>query len=147
PLKKQLAAIREKAPKIIQAQSELAVRQALANPGNVMHRAFLKFVRLCEIILPLAAIIWVGYRVFMVYYTSEAGNEAYLGVNFAIHSTLLIAITWLTPFFILKKMKPSLEKSALRGLNKGLMNGLSMIEYEVADIIENFSQQHSEQIS
>jgi len=146
PLKKQLAPIRDKAPKILQAQSELAVRQALANPGNVMHRFFLKFMRLCEIVLPLAAIIWVGYRVFTVYYTSDAGNEEYLGVNFAIHSTLLIAITWLTPFFILKKMKPSLEKTALRGLHKGLVNGLSMIEYEVSETIENFSHQHAEQL-
>ncbi|MGJ0430534.1 GTPase [Methylobacter sp.] len=147
PLKKQLAPVREKASKIIQGQSELAVRQALANPGNVMHRAFLKFMRLCEIVLPLAAIIWVGYKLFTVYYTSNAGNEEYLGVNFAIHSTLLIAITWLTPFFILKKMKPSLEKTALKGLHKGLINGLSMIEYEVSEIIETFSHQHAAQVN
>ncbi|MDP1771265.1 MAG: GTPase [Methylobacter sp.] len=146
PLKKQLSALREKAPKIVQAQTELAARQALANPGNALHRSFLKFMRLCEIILPLAAICWVGYQVFIGYYTSNMTEVAYLGVDFAIHSSLLIAITWLTPFFILKKLKPSLEKSALRGLNKGLINAINMIDGEVLLVIENIGNQHAEQI-
>ncbi|WP_432744367.1 GTPase [Methylobacter sp. G7] len=145
PLKKQLSALREKAPKIIQAQSELAARHALANPGNVLHRAFLKLMRLCEIILPLAAICWVGYQVFIGYYTSNMTDANYLGVDFAVHSSLLIAITWLTPFFILKKLKPSLEKSALRGLSKGLSNAISMIDGEVLLAIENVGNQHAEQ--
>jgi GTPase Era involved in 16S rRNA processing len=146
PLKKQLSALRKKAPKIVQAQSELAARQALANPGNALHRGFLKFMRLCEIILPLAAICWVGYQVFIGYYTSNMTEVAYLGVDFAIHSSLLIAITWLPPFFILKKLKPSLEKSALRGLNKGLNNAINMIDGEVLLVIENIGKQHAEQI-
>lgn len=145
-LKKQLSALRDKAPKIIQAQTELAARQALANPGNALHRGFLKLMRLCEIILPLAAICWVGYQVFIGYYTSNMTDVAYLGVDFAIHSSLLIAITWLTPFFILKKLKPSLEKSALRGLNKGLSNAINMIDGEVLVVIENIGSQHTEQI-
>ncbi|MGZ4995314.1 MAG: GTPase [Methylobacter sp.] len=146
PLKKQLSAVREKAPKIIHAQSELSARQALANPGNAWHRGFLKLMRLCEIILPLAAICWVGYQVFIGYYTSNMTDVDYLGVDFAIHSSLLIAITWLTPFFILKKLKPSLEKSALRGLNKGLSNAINMIEGEVLLVIENIVNQHAEQV-
>ncbi len=146
PLKKELSALREKAPKIVQAQSELAARQALANPGNALHRGFLKFMRLCEIILPFAAICWVGYQVFIGYYTSNMTEVGYLGVDFAIHSSLLIAITWLTPFFILKKLKPSLEKSALRGLNKGLNSAINMIDAEVQVTIENIGNQHAEQI-
>ncbi len=146
PLKKQLSALRDKAPKIVQAQTELGARQALANPGNALHRGFLKSMRLCEIILPLAAICWVGYQVFIGYYTSNMTEVAYLGVDFAIHSSLLIAITWLTPFFILKKLKPSLEKSALRGLNKGLNNAINMIDGEVSLTIENIGKQHAEQI-
>ncbi len=146
PLKKQLFALREKAPKIIQAQSELAARQALANPGNALQRGFLKFMRLCEIILPLAAICWVGYQVFMGYYTSNTSNVNYLGVDFAVHSSLLIAITWLTPFFILKKLKPSLEKSALKGLNKGLNSAISSINGDMLQLIENVGNQHAKQI-
>jgi hypothetical protein len=146
PLRKQLSPMREKAAKIVQAQSELGVRQALVNPGNALHRGFLKFMRLCEIILPLAAICWVGYQVFVGYYHSNMNDVDYLGVDFAIHSTLLIAITWLTPFFILTKLKPSLEKSALRGLNKGLNIAINMIEGEVALAIDNVVADHAEQV-
>jgi hypothetical protein len=146
PLKNQLAVVRTKAPKIVQAQSELHVRQALAHPGNVLHRAFLKFVRFCEIVLPLAAIAWVGYQVFVGYYDSNATHDHYLGMDFAIHSSLLILISWLIPWIILKKLKPSLEKSALRGLNKGLGNAISMIDGEVLQIVETVTEQHTAQL-
>ena len=145
PFKQQTAALREKAPKIMQTQTELATRQALANPGNVLQRVFLKGLRLCEIILPLTAMTWVGYKVFMGYYTSNMTDNHYLGVDFAIHSSLLIALTWLIPYFILKKAQPSLKKSALKGLNKGLHNAFHLIDDEVSSAVQNLVQQHKEQ--
>jgi hypothetical protein len=146
PLKNQLAVVRAKAPKIVQAQSELQVREALAHPGNAIHRGFLKFVRACEIFLPLAAIGWVGYQVFIGYYQSNTTHEHYLGLDFAIHSSLLILISWLIPWFILKKLKPSLETSALRGLTKGLENAINMIDGEVLQIVETINEQHTLQL-
>jgi len=55
-------------------------------------------------------------------------------------------MTWLIPYFILKKSQPSLEKTALKGLNKGLVNAFSMIESEVLDVVESLVQQHKEQV-
>jgi GTPase Era involved in 16S rRNA processing len=115
PLKNQLVTIRSKAPKIVRTQTELHVREALAHPGSTMHRAFLKFIRFCEIVLPLLAIGWVGDQVLVGYYQSNATHDHYLGLDFAIHSGLLILISWLIPWYILKKLKPSLEKSAMAG--------------------------------
>jgi len=146
PLKNQLTDIRVKAPKITQTQSELHVRQALANPGNATQRAFLKFVRFCEIFLPLSAICWVGYQVFVGYMDSSKTHHDYLGLDFAIHSSLLMLISWLIPWFILKKLKPSLEKSALTGLKKGLDTAIDMIDIEVLNLVEMFNQQHSAQL-
>jgi hypothetical protein len=145
PFKTQLSALPEKAPKIIQTNIELAVRQALANPGNVLQRYFLKMIRFLEIFLPLACIGWVGYKVFIGYYTSTTSDPHYLGADFAIHSSLLIAISWLTPFFILKKLRPSLEKCALRGISKGLAQALNEIDLSVADVIKLVTAQHSVQ--
>ncbi len=147
PFKQQSALLREKAPNIMQTQTELATRVALANPGNALQRGFLKAMRLCEIVLPLTAMSWVGYKVFMGYYTSNMTDNHYLGVDFAIHSSLLIALTWLIPFFILKKSQPSLKKTALKGLNKGLHAAFSLIENEVLSTIENLAQKHKEQVS
>jgi GTPase Era involved in 16S rRNA processing len=146
PFKQHLSPIREKAPKIMQTQTELATRVALANPGNVLQRVFLKGMRLCEIFLPLCAMVWVGYKVFMGYYTSNMTDNHYLGVDFAVHSSILIAMTWLIPYFILKKSQPSLKKSALKGLNKGLINAFSIIECEVVSVLERLVQQHKEQV-
>ena len=145
PFKQHTAAIREKAPKIMHTQAELATRLALANPGNVLQRTFLKGLRLCEILLPLTAMAWVGYKVFMGYYTSNMTDNHYLGVDFAVHSGLLIALTWLIPFFLLKKAQPSLKKTALKGLNKGLHNAFSQIDNEILTAVESLVRQHQEQ--
>lgn len=145
PIKHQLSALGEKAPKIIRTQTELAARRALANPGNALQRILLKCVRIAEIVLPLAAIAWVAYQVFTGYYHSNQVSADYLGVDFAIHSTLLISISWLAPWFVLKKIKPSLRTSALNGLNRGLLTGLSMIESEVAIVLEHIRDQHARQ--
>lgn len=145
PLKTQLTAIKAKAAKAVQAQSELQVRMALANPGNAVHRGFLKSVGVCGIVLPLAAIGWVGYQVFLGYYASNTGHGQYLGVDFAIHSSLLILISWLIPWYILKTLKPSLEASALRGLTKGLSIAFAGLENDVTHILETLALQHAEQ--
>jgi GTPase Era involved in 16S rRNA processing len=145
PLKKQFTGLRDKAAKIVQNQSELSARLALANPGSGLHRGFLKVMRVFEITLPLVAMASVAYQVFIGYYHSNITTTPYLGVDFAIHSSLLIALTWLIPFFILKKAQPSLKKSALTGLNKGIGNAFSMIDGEVSAVIDNIVQQHTEQ--
>jgi len=146
PIRQQLAPIREQAEKIIRDQSALAVREALANPGNLAQRIFLKTMRLAEILLPLTVMAWVGYQVFMGYYTSNITHSQYLGVDFAIHSTLAIALSWLIPFFVIKKAQPSLKKTAIRGLNKGLNQALTTLEISVLDSITVIVQQHAEQI-
>ncbi len=146
PFKSRLSLLREKAAKIMQAQTELAARQALANPGNTVQRGFLKSMRLCEIMLPLAAMTWVGSQVFIGYYDSNMTSTPYLGVDFAVHSTLLIALTWLTPYFILQKAQPSLKKSALKGLHKGLIQALGLIDHDVIEVVKALNIEHVEQL-
>lgn len=141
PLKQRFQSIRGRAGKIITDQTQLCVRQALANPGHVLHRFFLRLMRFCEIVLPLAAMGGVSYRLLTGFYNSSLTHQNYLGVDFAIHSILLILISWLVPFFIQKKLKPSLEKSALKGLRKGLAVGMSLINAEVIEALEQHRQQ------
>ena len=112
-----------------------------------MQRTFLKGTRLCELILPILAMTWVGYKVFMGYYTSNLLENHYLGIDFAIHSVLLISLTWLIPFFILKKAQPSLKTSALKGLHKGLQRALNIIESDVSFGISTIIEQHKAQLN
>jgi hypothetical protein len=143
PIRQTLLPLRPKGKSITLNQSELAVRQALANPGNSLQRGLLKIAGFCTVFLPLAAMGWVGYQVFYGYYESNQTDEAYLGVDFAVHSTLLIALAWLLPFFTQKKLKPSLEKVALQGLKKGLTAGLATIETEVVRAIDENRRQRA----
>jgi hypothetical protein len=85
---------------------------------------------------------WVGDKVFMSYYTSNMTDPHDLGLDFAIHSGMLIALTWLIPYFILKKAQPSLQKSALKGLNTGLVSAFNLIDNEILSVVEILVLQH-----
>ena len=147
PFKQPIYGLREKASKMVQTQTEIATRLALANPGNALQRFFLKGLRVSELVLPLLAMSWVSYKVFLGYYMTNATDNHYLGVDFAIHSTLMIALTWLIPFFLLKKAQPSLKRSAVKGLNKGLDTAFLLIEEELLLILKNLGQQRESELS
>jgi 50S ribosome-binding GTPase len=119
-LKPELDNIKKSITKNAAQQIVLSGRQALLNPGSALQRFLLRLTAICETLLPLLAMFIVGYQVFARYYQSAFESIAYLGVDFAVHSVLLIALSWLIPFFLHKKMQPSLEKAAFSGLNKGL---------------------------
>lgn len=135
-LKRELMSLRSDAEKTMNSQTELSARQSLTKPGHALHRFFLKVMQFCEIVLPLGAMGFVGYQVFVGYYHSSLEDRHYLGVDFAIHSVLLIALCWLIPYFILQKLKPSLEKAALKGLKKGVALALAAIETDVEAALE-----------
>jgi hypothetical protein len=105
---------------------------------------------MAEIMLPLGAMSWVGVQVFNGYYESNQTHLHYLSIDFAVHSVLVCALSWVIPFFILKKCQPSLEKSALRGLNKGVANGLDVLNQDVLALISQFELdqlQHKHQVN
>jgi GTPase SAR1 family protein len=146
PLEKQLFAFRENSQKQFNSQVEFQTRLALTQRGNVLHRALLKSVAVAEIVLPLAAMTWVGFQVVNGYYESNQTHDHYLNLDFAIHSTLVCGLSWLVPFFILKKCQPSLEKCTLRGLNKGISQGLASLDSEMGVTLTQFQKQRAIQL-
>jgi len=134
PLKTGLQAVKERAEKQVNYQAELAGREALLNPGNALQRMMLRITAVLETLAPLAAMAVVGYQVF-VGYAGALDSKTYLGVDFAVHSVLLIALSWLIPFFLQQKIQPSLQKAALRGLQKGLQQALLAMELEIKEVI------------
>jgi putative protein kinase ArgK-like GTPase of G3E family len=135
PLKTGLQAIKSQAESKVGQQTEMAGRQALVKPGNGLQRFLLKLTGISETLLPLTAMSVVGYQVFSGYYHSATDASAYLGADFAIHSVLLIALSWLIPFFLHKKIQPSLQKAALKGLQKGLQQALMAIDVEIKALL------------
>ncbi len=143
PLKVALQVLRDNTEKDLTAQTELAGRLALLKPGNGAQRFLLRLTAICETVLPLTAMGVVGYQVFSGYYHSAADATAYLGTDFAIHSVLLIGLSWLIPFFLHKKIQPSLQKAALKGLQKGVQQALGGLMADIEQVIIN-EQQRSE---
>jgi GTPase Era involved in 16S rRNA processing len=138
--------LREQAKKQFSTEVEMHTRHALAQRGNILQRGLLKFFAIAEILLPLVAMSWVSFEVVNGYYENNQTHDHYLNLDFAIHSTLLCSLSWLVPFFILKKCQPSLEKCAFRGLQKGISQGLENLNYKVNLVISKFETYRNEQI-
>lgn len=147
PLRESLQPIRTHVSQIIDSQVELSCRQALVNPGHTLHRFLLKLSHFCEIVLPLVSMGVVGYQLLLGFYQGAQDKQDYLGLDFAIHSLLLILMSWLLPYFIHKKMQPSIEKAALKGLKQGLNIAFEKIADEVGLILEGMQQQQQQFIN
>lgn len=141
PVKAQLSPIKSQANQMVIYYTELAARQALLNPGNKLQRILLKITAIAETLLPISTMAIVAYQVFSGYYYSSIENKAYLGVEFAIHSVLLILLSWLIPFFLHKKIQPSQAKAALYGLKQGLAQAMVILHH---DITANLVQQQQQ---
>jgi hypothetical protein len=120
PLKARLDRLARGMRRSVLAEGQRSLRLALANPGNALQRFFLKLSGFLAVFLPLVAIGWVSYQVVKGYYESALYHLGYLGTDFAIHSVLLIVLSWLLPYFLYRKLKPSAERTAVKGLREGI---------------------------
>jgi GTPase SAR1 family protein len=136
PLRAALQEPARKARGRVLSEAQKSLRLALANPGNILQRVLLKTTGFCAILLPLSAIGWVSYDVVTAYYQSALTHSGYLGTDFAIHGGLLIAIAWLLPFTLHRVLKPSAERTALKGLRQGVEAALASVDVQVASAVE-----------
>jgi len=140
PLKTGLKTVAKHARKQILSEAQQALRHALANPGNIAQRFFLRLTGLCAFLLPLIAIGWVSWQAVTAYYASAQTHAGYLGTDFAIHSGLLIVISWLLPFFLNRQLHPSAERAAEKGLRSGINSGLALIQTGVEEALRLFKE-------
>ncbi|MBS3964069.1 MAG: 50S ribosome-binding GTPase [Methylomonas sp.] len=128
--------LKANAGKQVSKQAALSARQAMVKPGNGLQRWSLRLAAIMEVVLPLGAMTTVGYQVFAGFYHGAIGTAAFLGVDFAVHASLLIAVSWLLPYFLGKKLAPSIERAACKGLQQGLSRALADIRQDVAQQIK-----------
>lgn len=145
-LRQDLTMLETEIEALVDKQTELHCRQALINPGNRLHRWMLLWLRLLEFLLPVTAMGFVGYQVFTQFYQSAQQGGPYLGVDFAVHSVLLISICWLVPFFLHRKLQPSLEKAALSGINKGIHTVFAELDDHIQQVLRQHQDQHQQML-
>lgn len=138
PLMNLVQPLRTEASRIMLDHAQIALRQALARPGHALQRVMLKLAGLIAVLAPLAALGWVGYEVVARYYQSVQMQAQFLGTDFAIHSALLVAVAWGLPYFVYRRLRPSAESAAQRGLQQGLELALEQLSNEVESALSTF---------
>lgn len=118
-----------------------ALDRSLAHPGHKLQRTLHKGFGLLCVILPLAAMGWIAWRVVNGFAVGGSNPAAYLGSNFAVNGALMLALAWLMPAFIQRKLQPSREKAALRGLQQGLDIALAEVEQAVDNGLKQLRSQ------
>lgn len=138
PLAAALGSLRTKASRLVLERAQTALRASLARPGTFGQRLLLRLSGLIAVLTPLTAICWVSYEVVMNYYRSVQMETPFLGADFAIHSGLLIAVAWLLPYFLQRKLRPSSERTARLGIQAGLRTALDELDAGVDSQLKAF---------
>ncbi len=124
PLLTRLQEVTGDAGRTVSQRLQQSLRLGLAHPGTAWQRALRRGTAATLSVLPIAALLWVSYQVVTGFLHGATGQAAYLGVNFAINSALLVLVAWLLPFLLHRRLKPSLETTVTRALHTGLELGL-----------------------
>ncbi len=128
PLRSLLAA----AEPVVSAAVGEGLRTALAKPGSALQRAARRLSGVANMVLPLVAMGWVAVHVVRSFYRGVAGEGAFLGGDFAIHSALLVLLAWLLPMALKRALRPSLQGVAAAGLRSGLVEALRQLREDMA---------------
>jgi len=141
PLKRRMTQLNEKASEIIHGQVEHSLRESLAGSETGVRRFLLILLKTTAIALPLLTASWVVYRVVNSFYVAGNTESGYLGINFAVHSLLLVISSWFLPWFALRQFKPSHQHLATRGLTKGLNLGLDLLDRKVIGTLDEIEKE------
>ena len=103
------------------------LNRALARPGTRTQRGVRGGARLLLYLMPLAAAAWAGYHMLSRYQEALSGTAAFLGIDFAVHSVLLLGLMWLAPFLVYRLFEPCPRSDARRGLVSGARAGVARV--------------------
>lgn len=123
PFATRLDAISEKSTAIIKQHLEDETTAAMAKPGTALQRFFYRLMDTLSWLLPLTAAGWSVVHVALTFFAGTQGEKAFLGINFAVHSGLLVGLCWLIPWMLKRRLKPSVTGAIQIGLNNGIATG------------------------
>lgn len=121
-----------------------AVARSLVTPGTQLQRLAYKTLTMLAIVLPLAALGWISYRVVNAFVDGGSDVGAYLGTSFAINSVLLAGLAWFLPTFLAKKLKPSRTQAVVRGIKDGAKVALDRVDADISAALTALSDEHKQ---
>lgn len=93
---------------------------AFEKPGAPSQRRLRRLVGIAGWLLPVLAATWVGWELVQSYYLASRGQQDYAGINFAIHSGLLLGAAWFLPWVAARWLKPKPRQVLRQGIDQGL---------------------------
>jgi hypothetical protein len=146
PLSKALASQEEESLSLVRHHLQQELEAAYARPGRPWQRWLRAVNRELGWLLPLAAATWVVQHVVRGYIRGTTEGAAFLGIDFAIHSALLIGLAWLMPFFLGRKLKPTSGAILFQGLRQGISSAMASLKKHYDNRWQAFCNARDEKI-
>jgi len=124
---KPLQSLRDKAVLTMEQALADGINAAMLQPGTALQRTLYRITGALTWLLPTAAALWAVYHVIATFYAGTHGESEFLGLNFLLHATMLIALGALIPWLLHIKVKPSVADTIRRGLRNGIDSGIARI--------------------
>jgi hypothetical protein len=141
PAKSRLDTLKAEAQETVATRIEDHLATALAQPGTPLQRTLHRYSNLFTWLLPLLAALWASSHLVAGFYSSTQGEKAFLGLDFAIHTILLIVLAWLIPWLIHRKLKPSLADAAKYALSQGNAAGIAELKNQFKTVWNDNSKE------
>jgi GTPase SAR1 family protein len=141
PVERAVGVMARQVPGLVTEISLSRLRQALLKPGPAWQRALFRLTGALRRVLPAAAAAWAVYHLVTRFHAGTTGRGELLGLDFAVHSFVLISCAWLLPYLMHRLSKPSLRKAARRGLEQGAAAAIQQSEQELASVLEKLGEE------
>lgn len=136
PLSRRIAAQLDGARALVVAELEQGLARALVKPGTPVQRILHKSLAFLFYALPVVTACWAAYHVVTRYAQGLSGESGFLGFDFAVHSLMLIGLSWFVPFTLARWLRPSYRAAARRGLRDGSERAIAALEELVKKVCD-----------
>lgn len=143
PLERRLGAALVDASDSIRRGLTDAVRTALSRAEHGARWWLMRGLGVLTLLLPLAALGWVGYEVVTGFARAAHGAAPFFDSRFLTHSALLVGVSWLTPFLAGRLARPSLERIVARTLHGALAHEFDRVAERLADALADAGRDRS----
>jgi hypothetical protein len=96
-----------------------------------------------RVFLPAAAGAWAAWHTVHQFYLGTVGKGAFLGLNFAIHSVLLVGLAWLIPWYLYRQSRPSYVATVDRGVRDALAQAVEATRARIHEAWDSLSAERA----
>lgn len=132
------------APDTLVREMQDRLRAALAQPGTELQRNARRVTGFLMVASPFAAGAWIAVHVVNGFRLAAAARAPFLGLDFAMHSAMLMLVSWAVPFAVDRMLRPSLESTIVRAGRQAIVLGLDSLLREVRRCFDSAAQRAEE---